>query len=58
MLFWIIKGNFIGATREGLNENINSAVNNRDTIVDILLDTKVLGKLIIYNNTNELWETA
>lgn len=50
------KGNFIGATREGLNENINSAVNNRDTIVDILLDTKVLGKLIIYNNTNELWK--
>ncbi|MBU5311958.1 HAMP domain-containing histidine kinase [Tissierella carlieri] len=50
------KGNFIGSTREGLNENINSAVNNRDTIVDILLDTKVLGKLIIYNNTNELWK--
>lgn len=49
------KGNFIRATRSGLNEDINSAINNRDTIVDILLDTKVLGKLIIYNNTNELW---
>lgn len=50
------KGSFIGATREGLNENINSAVNNRDTIVDISIDEEVLGKLIIYNNTNELWK--
>jgi signal transduction histidine kinase len=49
-------GSFIGATREGLNQNINSAVNNRDTIVDISIDEKVLGKLIIYNNTNELWK--
>lgn len=50
------KGKFIGATREGLNDNINSAVSNGDTIVDISIDDKVLGKLIIYNNTNELWK--
>ncbi len=48
------KGNLIRATRRGLNEDLNSAINNRDTIVDILLDTEVIGKLIIYNNTNEL----
>lgn len=50
------EANLIGATKEGLNENINSAINNRDTIVDISADNKVLGKLIIYNNTNELWK--
>ena len=47
--------NFIIATRDGLNNNINTAVSNQDTIVDIKLDNKVLGKLIIYNNTSEIW---
>lgn len=49
------KGRFIGATRRGLNENVTSAVKNRDTIVDITKNGTVLGKLIIYNNTNDLW---
>jgi len=46
----------VKATRRGLNEDINSAINNRDTIVDITLNGKVFGKLIIYNNTSEVWE--
>lgn len=47
---------FIIATRNGLNNNINTAISNQDTIVDIKLDNKVLGKLIIYNNTSEIWK--
>ena len=46
--------NFLAATRNGLNNTINSALSNRDTIVDIKLNEVVLGKLIIYNNTSKL----
>ena len=48
--------NFIVATRSGLNNNLNAAISNRDTIVDIKLSNQVLGKLIIYNNTSEIWQ--
>ena len=48
--------NFIVATRTGLNNNINAAISNRDTIVDIKLSNQVLGKLIIYNNTSKIWK--
>jgi signal transduction histidine kinase len=44
----------IAATRDGLSEDISSAVKNRDTIVDIIKDGKPLGKLIVYNNTEML----
>jgi signal transduction histidine kinase len=47
--------NFIIATRNGLNNNVNAAISNQDTIVDIKLNNKVLGKLIIYNNKSEIW---
>lgn len=49
-------GRMLRATRSGLNETINSSIQNRDTIVDITRNNQVLGKLIIYNNTNQLWE--
>lgn len=49
-------GNRIAETRSGLNETVNSAISNRDTIADISRDGTVLGKLIIYNNTYDLWE--
>ncbi|MHA6533942.1 HAMP domain-containing sensor histidine kinase [Paenibacillus sp. BAC0078] len=49
------RGELIGATRRGLSEDVNSAINNRDTIVDITRDGTVLGKVIIFNNTSELW---
>lgn len=49
-------GDVVNTTRRGLNEDLNSAIKNRDTIVDITLDDTVLGKLIIYNNTIVLWE--
>lgn len=44
------------ATDTGLNEDINSAVRNRDTIVDIKKDGIVVGKVIFYNETAALWE--
>lgn len=49
-------GALVGATKHGLNQTIDSAIRNRDTIVDITLNGTGLGKLIIYNNTKELWE--
>ncbi|MFD1174844.1 ATP-binding protein [Paenibacillus puldeungensis] len=50
-------GDFTLATRRGLNERIDSAIQHRDTIVDIVQnDGTVLGKLIIYNNAREQWE--
>jgi signal transduction histidine kinase len=50
------QNNFIIATRSGLNNNLNTAISNQDTIVDIKLNNKVLGKLIIYNSTSEIWK--
>lgn len=49
------ENHFIKATRNGLNNDLSSAIGHRDTIVDVKSDTKVLGKLIIYNNTNTQW---
>lgn len=48
-------GNLVKTTRLGLNETIDSAIINRDTIVDIKADNTMLGKLIIYNNSDEIW---
>ena len=44
-------GNLVFATRRNLNENINDAIRNRDTIVDIIINRENTGKLIVYNNT-------
>lgn len=41
-------------TRNGLNEDLNSAIINRDTIIELKKDDLILGKLIIFNNTNDL----
>jgi len=48
--------NFLTATRRGLNEDINSAISNRDTIVDIKSNNRIIGKLIIFNDTNQMLE--
>lgn len=47
---------FLAASKEGLNENIYSAIENRDTIIDISRDGELLGKLLIYNDTAERWQ--
>ncbi|WP_438447062.1 ATP-binding protein [Gorillibacterium sp. sgz5001074] len=50
------RGDFLGATKSGLNETMDTAIRNRDTIVDITREGTVLGKLIIFNHTHEIWE--
>jgi len=50
-------GNTIIASSEGLNETLQEAIKNMDTIVDIDIDKETVGKLIIYNNTeNQIGE--
>ena len=50
-----LEGNVVAATGRDLNEDIGAAIRNRDTMVDILKDGQILGKLIIYNNADEEW---
>lgn len=45
-----LQGNVIFKTKPGLSESIISAVNHRDTILDIEVDGEVVGKLIIHND--------
>jgi signal transduction histidine kinase len=49
-------GRLVGATRSGLNENLNDSIANRDTIVDVACGGKYYGKLIIYNQTAKKWK--
>lgn len=49
-------GKLVAATGSGLSENLNDAVANRDTIVDISHDGRTYGKLILYNRTETEWE--
>lgn len=47
-------GNLIYKTNDGLSESLNSAYKYKDTIIDIVIDNNVKGKIIINNNFNEL----
>lgn len=46
--------NVIYKTNNGLSESLNMAYKNRDTIVDLVVDNNVEGKIIIHNNSEEL----
>ncbi len=48
-----LDGAVLWRTRAGLSEGINAAVRHRDTILDIEAGTEVVGKLIIYNDSEE-----
>ncbi len=48
-------GDVVFRTRAGLSESISSAVNHRDTILDIQAGGKVVGKIIIYNDSGSLY---
>ncbi len=37
-------------TKAGLSESLNDAIRHRDTILDVEVDGKTVGKLLIYNN--------
>lgn len=46
------EGSILGATRNGLSENENSAIQHRDTIITVLnTDGTVLGQILFYNDT-------
>lgn len=50
------EGTLVAATRRGLNEHINDAVRNRDTIVDIMAEGEIVGKVLFYNDTMRIIE--
>lgn len=43
------KGSVLYKTKEGLSESINAAIRHRDTILDIVVDDLIVGKVIVYN---------
>lgn len=47
-------GELIFATREGLSESISAATGHYDVIRDVERDGKILGRLIVYNDYEEL----
>lgn len=46
-------GKVIFRSAPGLSESINSAVIHRDTILDVEKNGEIVGKIIIYNNTDK-----
>ncbi len=49
-------GSLVAVTRPGLNESINDAIRNRDTVVDIDVDGEIVGKVLFYNDTVSVME--
>lgn len=49
-----MEGEVLFRTKSGLSESVNQAVIHRDTILDIYAGDIVEGKLLIYNDTEEL----
>lgn len=46
-------GTLLFQTREDISDNLYDAIVNRDTILDVITDNQLKGKLIIWNNTEE-----
>jgi signal transduction histidine kinase len=44
-------GQLLASTGEGLAQDLNEALARRDTIVDIVVDTQVVGRLVVDNDT-------
>lgn len=49
-------GNVIYETRDNHFDNINGAIKNRDTIIDLKQNNEIVGKIIIKNNEQQLME--
>lgn len=49
-------GNLVFATGRGLSESVNSAVIHGDTILDIESGGNVVGKVLIYNNSVQIFK--
>lgn len=46
-------GTVLYKTRQGLSESLNTAIINRDTILDIKADGAIVGKIIVYNGETQ-----
>ncbi len=50
-----LSGNVLFRTEEGLSESINAAVLHRDTILDLTEQGAVVGKIIFYNDSAQMF---
>lgn len=50
-------GQVLFKTKSGLSENINTAVMHRDTILDIEVEGAVAGKVIVYNDSTQNFQS-
>lgn len=50
-------GQVLFKTKSGLSENINTAVLHRDTILDIEVEDAVAGKVIVYNDSTQNFQS-
>lgn len=44
-------------TRPGLSESVNAAISHKDTILEIKAEGKVVGRLIVYNNDAQAFQS-
>lgn len=47
-------GALLFSTKPGLSETVNTAISNRDTILDINIENETVGKIIIHNDGAEI----
>lgn len=52
-----LDGTILFRTKSGLSESINAAVIHRDTILDIQVDGRIAGKIIIYNESMQVFQS-
>lgn len=52
-----LDGTVLYGTKRGLSESINAAVGHRDTILDLVVDNAVVGKIIIFNDTAQIFHS-
>lgn len=52
-----LNGDVLYKTKSGLSENISDAISHRDTVIDILVENKIVGKLVLYNDESSILES-
>lgn len=50
-------GNILFKTKNGLSESVNAAVAHRDTMMDIIIEGDIVGKIIIYNDSSAVFQS-
>lgn len=53
-----MSGNILYRTRDGLSVSLNDAIKGRDTILDIVTDDNIVGKVFIHNDSGERYALA